>query len=57
VYPDGKRLGQAPLARVMLPVGKVHLKLVNDVAKVEWTLDCDVREDAANVCVTRMPAR
>jgi serine/threonine protein kinase len=57
VYLDGKRLGQAPLARVMLPVGKVHLKLVNDVAKVEWTLDCDVREDAANVCVTRMPAR
>jgi hypothetical protein len=57
VYLDGKRLGQAPLARVMLPVGKLRLKLVNDVAKVEWFLECDVREDAANQCVTRMPAR
>lgn len=57
VYLDGKRLGQAPLKRVMLPVGKVRLKLVNDVAKVEWVLECDVREDAANVCVTRMPSQ
>ena len=57
VYLDGKQLGQAPLKRVMLPVGKVRLKLVNDVAKVEWFVECDVREDAANVCVTRMPSR
>ncbi|MDX2087815.1 MAG: serine/threonine-protein kinase [Kofleriaceae bacterium] len=56
VYLDGKKLGQAPLKQVMLPVGKVRLKLVNDVAKVEWFLECDVREDAANICVTRMPS-
>jgi serine/threonine protein kinase len=57
VYLDGKKLGQAPLKKVMLPVGRIRLKLVNDVAKVEWFLECDVREAAANVCVTRMPAQ
>jgi hypothetical protein len=55
VYLNNKKLGQAPMQSVKLPIGVNKLRLINPVAKVEWDLTCVVTEAGPNICETKQP--
>jgi hypothetical protein len=55
VYWKGKKVGEAPLQGLRLPVGKHRLQLVNPPSGKRWTLDVDVTDQQTREYRTRLP--